>query len=49
MLFVCSIEDGYFYVPALSKFHDLLEFQDKMPPFEDVKNAFVDALREIFM
>lgn len=35
-------------LPDLSKVRQLLQFQGWIPLFKDVKNAFVDAIRDFF-
>lgn len=49
MLSDCFIEAGYFDMPTMSEVRQLLEFQGWMPLFKDVKNAFVDVVREFYV
>lgn len=44
-----SIEDDFFDLPTLSEVRQLLEFQGWMPLFKNVKNAFVDVVREFYV
>lgn len=49
MLSRFHVDDGYFDIPTLYEFCNLLEYQGWMPLFKDVKNAFMDAVREFYV